>query len=382
VRPTAQAKGAAINSDADLEREADIHGARAARGEPARDGATTMARPTGLQPVRQMKGGGTSQGPAPLPAPRADTKKLAKGDMTWSLSAASQNKVDWSVDFKPDTSKVTYKNVSFVQTVVNTIGTKQFYPGTTTTDAVGDKASYQPYEEPTEHRRVDHLKDEYDPFYGAEQGPHGWQSEGGNWKVADHGATSDTAHVTDGPSASPARKGFGDASKVFETVATVLETREPLGAIKWGFSIKDAASSPLELLFATKADCVDTPTSRVDATLDKFYAVKFDAILDGFAKDDATLSAAHKTQLDTLVTKLTGSTALKCKLGGAADLSETNAAAISLARANAAKTYLVGKGVAASQIEVESYGSDWAKEKTTAGAEQPKNRRVQVWVHP
>jgi len=37
--------------------------------------------------------------------------------------------------------------------------------------------------------------------------------------------------------------------------------------------------------------------------------------------------------------------------------------------------------VTATQIDVESYGSDWAKEKTTAGADEPKNRRVQVWVH-
>ena len=155
-----------------------------------------------------------------------------------------------------------------------------------------------------------------------------------------------------------------------------------MGAIKWGFRIKDVANSPVELLHATDADCVDTPAAGVDAALDKFYAVKFDAILDGFAKNDATLGAGHKTQLDTIATKLTASATLKCKLGGAADLSETDPAAISLARASAAKTYLTGKGVNATQIEVESYGSDWAKEKTHAGAEEPKNRRVQVWVHP
>ena len=86
--------------------------------------------------------------------------------------------------------------------------------------------------------------------------------------------------------------------------------------------------------------------------------------------------------LDTVVTKLKANLALKCKLGGAADLSEANAAVIARARADAVKTYLTTHSVGAAQIEVESYGSDWAKEKTNAGAEAPKNRRVQVWVHP
>jgi Domain of unknown function (DUF4157)/OmpA family len=336
--------------------------------------------------LQRCNGGGKksapSGGPAPLPAAKTGTKKLAKGDMTWSLSAASQIKVDWSVDFKPDTSKVTYKNVSFVQTVVAQVGGNRAYPGTTASDPVGDKTTYSPYEEGTDHRRIDHLKDEYDPFYGAEQGASGWQAESRSWKVADNNTTADTAHITDGPSLSPSRKGLGDASREFETVPMVLETREALGSIKWGFRIKDAANSPVELLHATDSDCVDAPTAGVGAALDQFYAAKFDAILDGFGKNDATLSGGHKSQLDTVATKLTTTTTLKCKLGGAADLSETDPAAISLARANAAKTYLTSKGVNATQLEVESYGSDWAKEKTSAGAEEPKNRRVQVWVHP
>ncbi|HMG23203.1 MAG TPA: DUF4157 domain-containing protein [Kofleriaceae bacterium] len=379
VQPTAQAKGVGLNDDSALEREADAMGAKAARGEPAGAANDGVAQPSGSQPV-QRKGGGGS-GPAPLPAPKRGTKKLAKGDMTWSLSAASQTKVDWSVDFKPD-AKVSYKNVSFVQTVVAQVGGNRAYPGTTATDPVGDKTTYSPFEEATDHRRIDHLKGEYDPFYGAEQGGTGWRSEGGSWTVADNKKTSDTAHVTDGPSLSPSRKGLGDASREFETVPTVLETREALGSIKWGFRIKDAANSPVELLNAMPSDCVDTPTAGVDAALDKFYSVKFDAMVDGFAKNDATLSAGHKTQLDGVATKLTATATLKCKLGGAADLSETSPATIAQARATAAKAYLVGKGVTATQIDVESYGSDWAKEKTTAGADEPKNRRVQVWVHP
>jgi outer membrane protein OmpA-like peptidoglycan-associated protein len=95
-----------------------------------------------------------------------------------------------------------------------------------------------------------------------------------------------------------------------------------------------------------------------------------------------TLQRKAGHDLDGVATKLTATATLKCKLGGAADGSETSPATIAQARATAAKAYLVGKGVTATQIDVESYGSDWAKEKTTAGADEPKNRRVQVWVHP
>lgn len=75
-----------------------------------------------------------------------------------------------------------------------------------------------------------------------------------------------------------------------------------------------------------------------------------------------------------------GNAALKVQLGGAADLAEADAQAVSLKRAQAARDYLVGKGVDTGRMELQSYGSDWARVETSKGKDEPKNRRVQVWV--
>jgi hypothetical protein len=58
-----------------------------------------------------------------------------------------------------------------------------------------------------------------------------------------------------------------------------------------------------------------------------------------------------------------------------ADLKDKDPATISQARADAAKAYLVSKGIDAARLTTQSYGADWAKEATTAGASEPKNRK-------
>ena len=55
--------------------------------------------------------------------------------------------------------------------------------------------------------------------------------------------------------------------------------------------------------------------------------------------------------------------------------------ALSLKRAENARDYLISKGIDAARLEVQSYGADWARVETTAGTNEGKNRRVQVWVH-
>ena len=77
---------------------------------------------------------------------------------------------------------------------------------------------------------------------------------------------------------------------------------------------------------------------------------------------------------------MTKTATLKVQLGGAADLSEKDPDKVSLDRANAARDYLIGKGIDGGRIEVQSYGSAWARTQTTAGKDEPKNRRVQAWV--
>jgi outer membrane protein OmpA-like peptidoglycan-associated protein len=67
-------------------------------------------------------------------------------------------------------------------------------------------------------------------------------------------------------------------------------------------------------------------------------------------------------------------------LHGAADLKEADPARISEERATAARDYLVSKGVASARLTIVPLGSDWAKVETSSGKDEPKNRRVQIWV--
>jgi outer membrane protein OmpA-like peptidoglycan-associated protein len=186
--------------------------------------------------------------------------------------------------------------------------------------------------------------------------------------------------MDDSPFTPPVRGGFGDYSISFETVPTVLETREPLGALTWGWKCEDKENAPIVLTGGEKADCVDAPSATWGAALDKFFAAKFDVILDGFDAGKAELTSAHKSSLDGIASKWKTDKSLQIQLGGAADLKEADPAALSQKRADAVKAYLEAAGVAAGKISVESYGSDWARVATSTGKDEPKNRRVQVWV--
>jgi outer membrane protein OmpA-like peptidoglycan-associated protein len=189
--------------------------------------------------------------------------------------------------------------------------------------------------------------------------------------------------MNDTPNLPMAREGKGDVSSEFEAVPMVLETRQPLGALKWGFKVKDEANAPIELTGGQPADATDTPSADWTATMDQFYAGKYEEILDDFDIGKADLKPDHKTKLDNVVTKLKANVALKAQLGGAADLTGDPAfnQALSLKRAQAAKTYLVSKGIDGGRLELQSYGADWARVEAEAGKSEGKNRRVQIWLH-
>lgn len=333
---------------------------------------------------RQELEKGPKNASLPLPAPRADTKSLSKGVMTWKLQPVSHSEARVEVDFLPDKTKVEAQNVSFVQTVLNTLGGNPMYAGATVSDPAGKTSLYAPYEEPKEKRRVDHVAgSENDPFYGAEWDPAAkrWKIEGGGTVVGSsrRGVSSSAAKMNDNPITGLGREGKGDTVKEFETVPVILETRAPLGALTWGYKIQDKENAPIELLGATKADCTDTPSVIWGAALDKFYEAKFE-ILDGFAQDKADLTAAHTRILDRIIAKMKGKPSLTAEIGGAADLKDVDPAKISQARADAAKHYLISKGIDTGRITTHAYGAAWARVATTAGASEPKNRRVQIWV--
>jgi outer membrane protein OmpA-like peptidoglycan-associated protein len=344
----------------------------------------TAAEPTTGAPEKAPK-----DPTLPLPPALTGTKTLAKGDLTWSLAPANHQSARIDLDFKPDATKVDAKTVSYGQTVLNKIGSDLAYAGGTEADPARNKAKFQPFEDPTSKHRIDHLVDtENDPFYGAQwdQSTKSWANESAGRRVGASSTktgVSSSATMDDTPEAPSPRTGKGDSELSFESAPMVLETREPLGAILWGFKIEDKENAPIVLTGATDADVTDTPSAAWSATMDQYYVGKYAEILDDFDIGKADLKEIHKTQLDNVVTKLQGNAVLRAQLGGAADLTGSAKVnmALSLKRAEAARDYLVSKGIDAARLEVQSYGADWARVETTAGTNEAKNRRVQVWVH-
>jgi outer membrane protein OmpA-like peptidoglycan-associated protein len=323
-----------------------------------------------------------------LPDPISGTKTLKKGTMTWTLKATSHDDARVDVQFTPDSKVVEASTISFVQTVLSQVGTKRAYAGGTATDPAKNKARYEPFEEPTSKKRVDFMPlTENDPFYGAEwdQAAKKWKQETADWHLgsSSKGGAATSASLYDTPGVAWAREGLGDQSIEFETVAVILETREPLGALKWGFKIKDAENAPIELTGAQATNCTDDPSESWAATLEQFYVARFAAILDNFDINKSDLKPDHKTKLDDIVTKMKANPALNAQLGGAADLTGNKAfnQALSLKRAEAVRAYLVDKGIDAARLEVQNYGFDWARVEQKRGKSEGKNRRVQIWLH-
>jgi hypothetical protein len=324
----------------------------------------------------------------PLPPPISNEKKLDKGTMKWTLKADSQSAARCDVDFKADETKVEAKAISFGQTVVNQLGQKNFYAGATPDDPEKNKSTYTPFEEAHSKKRMDHMPDtENDPFYGAEwdQTNHKWVKESDDYVPGSSkkGESSTSAKMFDIPGAAVAREGLGDASKQFETVPMILETRQPLGSLSWGFTIKDEPNAPIVLTGGKPEDCVDTPSADWGATMDQFYAGKFAEILDDFDIGKSDLKPDHTAKLDSIVTKMKANTTLTAQFGGAADLTGDQKVneKLSLERATKARDYVVGKGIDAGRTEIQSYGSDWARVEAEAGKSEGKNRRVQIWLH-
>jgi len=333
--------------------------------------------------VINNNGGAATVADFPLKADGTGTNDLSGTDPVDSdgtLKADTQSSARCDVDFKADETKVEAKGISFGQTVVNQLGQKNFYAGATPADPEKNKSTYTPFEEATTKKRMDHMPDtENDPFYGAEwdQTQKKWVKESDDYVPgsSQKGVSSTSAKMFDIPGAGVAREGLGDASKQFETVPMILETRQPLGSLSWGFKIKDEANAPIELTGGKQDDCVDTPSADWGATMDQFYVGKFAEILDDFDIAKSDLKPDHKTKLDSIVTKLKANAALSAQFGGAADLTGDQKfnEELSLKRATNARDYVVSKGIDAGRTELQSYGSDWARVEAEAGKSEGKN---------
>jgi outer membrane protein OmpA-like peptidoglycan-associated protein len=109
---------------------------------------------------------------------------------------------------------------------------------------------------------------------------------------------------------------------------------------------------------------------------------KFDAHEVTFASGKAVLTAAGKKELDIVVNYLASNSKVNVKLDGYTDNSGTDKVnnPLSEKRAEAAKAYLVSKGVDAGRILTEGHGSSNPVADNNTKAGKAKNRRVEVTV--
>jgi outer membrane protein OmpA-like peptidoglycan-associated protein len=101
-----------------------------------------------------------------------------------------------------------------------------------------------------------------------------------------------------------------------------------------------------------------------------------------FALDSAELTDAGRQQLDRIAGAYAETPGTGITLAGFTDTTGTRPynQALSGKRAEAVKAYLVGKGVAANEIETEAQGQTGLRVETENNVAEPKNRRVRIEV--
>jgi hypothetical protein len=170
------------------------------------------------------------------------------GTLDWSITPnAAGNGVDFKIELIVDKQKCKCKNISFVQVVAqHNIGVTPRYPN-------NDAAYYKPFEGQVGRCRVDHIKSENDPYYGAMCDATGkWGPEPGKPHGVGHGPTGDNPSISDDPHDPGGRKGNGDVVFTFQTCAVCIDNGEVYGCVNWGFRIPDQPNSKIIIIGGEK----------------------------------------------------------------------------------------------------------------------------------
>lgn len=125
-----------------------------------------------------------------------------------------------------------------------------------------------------------------------------------------------------------------------------------------------------------KDKCAGTPAGAI-VDKDGCWSLNADYLFDF---DKATIKQQYYSMLDNVVTVLNDNPSLKLEIQGHTDSIGTDAYNMGLSkrRAEAVKTYLTKKGVAAKRVTSKGFGESKPKDTNTTKEGRSKNRRVEL----
>lgn len=193
------------------------------------------------------------------------SKKVDEGTIEWESKVAADDKANFTITFTPDPKKCACKNITFVQVVLeNTTGGVRRYPLS---------EDYYKKFETDSGARLDHLKGETDPYYGAlwDEKDKKWISEPGG--APGNGPNGKAASMEDNAGTGDARSGKGVKIKRFEVMVVCIDTKKILGGVKWGFEVQDDIHSKIKLTGGGANDFSEKPSKEWQAAVDKWNQV-------------------------------------------------------------------------------------------------------------
>ncbi len=294
-------------------------------------------------------------------------KLLFKGDVLSTSTRGGNLAIHLGMDviftakFTPSQSS-TCPRITFVQSVLATTG------------GVLD-TGHLLYTSDAQGRSMDVSHGDTEPYYGAGGRPSGAGTglQGDVGQQIGGGSSRREATHGDGPYIHRVPPGE-IAQRNFEAAVICIETGETYGSISWGY--RKHGDGTVQLLGARMNDLNATgATSTLENVRQAYYQGAFQHSIHSFSRGSSTLSRSHRQELDTIPT----SNLQRIVLIGANDNSggPENRSALSLARAQRVKNYLVRRGISATIITIEGHGVA-ARYQNPTGQQEPRNRRVDV----
>lgn len=302
---------------------------------------------------------------------------IQNGNLTWSLrfagiSGTVMNNVitrgtDVTMDATFTPSSRSCPTYSFIQTV------------RPTNDGLFDKAELLPTREERSGHSIDFLPQESEPYYGAGARAGGGLEAEEDQAIAGAGrGRSRQAVFHDAPVRSTSAIPPGrQLERDFELAVICVESGATMGSVRWGYTKN--SNGVIRLRYAQAADVrASSASPQLERVRQAFYSGFFQHSLHSFARGSARLTAAHRRQLNQVAHL---SQVRRILLVGSNDysLGVENSIRLSMRRAEAARDYLVRRGLDTQLIEIQGHGVA-ARLPNPRGRQVAQNRRVDVRI--